>query len=158
LATLALPAPGASAAEPEESAGAAREEEEREAILITDTRGSADAYFAIDPRHEPNATADSAALLKRIPGADVNDNGPLSGQVQYRGMFGTRMNVRVGGAFIVPGGPNWMDTPLHYAPRPLIQNLEVERGIASRDAWVGVTHLRDSPAFRSARAILEEER
>jgi iron complex outermembrane receptor protein len=130
-ATLALPAPGASAAEPEESAGAAREEEEREAILITDTRGSADAYFAIDPRHEPNATADSAALLKRIPGADVNDNGPLSGQVQYRGMFGTRMNVRVGGAFIVPGGPNWMDTPLHYAPRPLIQNLEVERGIAS---------------------------
>ena len=128
---LALPALAAPAAESEEATGALEEEDGREAILITETRSSNDAYFAIDPRHEANAAVDSAALLKRIPGADVNDNGPLSGQVQYRGMYGTRMNVLIDGAFIVPDCPNWMDTPLHYAPRPLLERLEVERGIAS---------------------------
>jgi iron complex outermembrane receptor protein len=126
LLTSAAPAAGR-----EETPGAAEEEDSREAIVITETRTSDDAYFEIDPRREANAAVDSAALLKRIPGADVSDNGPLSGQVQYRGMFGSRMNVRVDGVFIDPGGPNWMDTPLHYAPRPLLRSLEVERGIAS---------------------------
>ena len=131
LVSLALPALAAPDDAREEAAGAVEEEDTREAIVITERRTSNDARYEIDPRLEPDSAVDSAALLKRIPGADVNDNGPLSGQVQYRGMFGARVGVRVDGVHIDPGGPNWMDTPLHYAPRPLLQSLEVTRGIAS---------------------------
>lgn len=73
---------------------------------------------------------DTAAVLRAAPGAAVNWNGPLAGQVQYRGLFGPRMNVLVDGMYMNPGGPNWMDPPLHYLPRPLLDELELERGIA----------------------------
>ena len=34
---------------------------------------------------------DTAALLTRAPGANVNGNGPLTGIPQYRGMYGARI-------------------------------------------------------------------
>jgi len=36
---------------------------------------------------------DAAALLKRVPGVNVNSNGPLSGIAQYRGLFYSRGGV-----------------------------------------------------------------
>lgn len=131
---LALVAAAASVGAREESAEGIGDEGAQEAILITEKRASDASRHAVDPSRAPPSVVDSAALLKLIPGADVNDNGPLSGQVQYRGMFGVRMNVRVDGMHIDPGGPNWMDPPLHYAPRPLLESLEVDRGIASVDS------------------------
>ena len=77
---LALPALSAPADGSGKTAGAAEEEDGREAIVITDTRTSDDAHYEIDPRRQANAAVDSADLLKRIPGADVVDNGPLSGR------------------------------------------------------------------------------
>ncbi|NNL67234.1 MAG: TonB-dependent receptor [Myxococcales bacterium] len=74
---------------------------------------------------------DTADVLRAAPGAEVNSNGPLTGQVQYRGMYGPRMNVLVDGAAINPGGPNWMDPPLHYIARPVLDTIELERGISS---------------------------
>jgi iron complex outermembrane receptor protein len=75
-------------------------------------------------------TADSASLVRRVPGAALNYNGPLAGQIQYRGLYGAVNNVLVDGMHINPGGPNWMDTPLHYLPRPELDTLTVQRGIS----------------------------
>jgi len=79
----------------------------------------------------PGTAADTARHMDRAPGGSVANNGPVSGQVQYRGLFGPRMNVRIDGMGMTPGGPNWMDPPLHYLPAGQIESLEVERGIAS---------------------------
>ncbi len=76
-------------------------------------------------------TPDSAQLLKRAVGANVVSNGPLSGMAQYRGMSRMRVSSRINGQVISPGGPNWMDPPLSYAPAAHLESLEVHRGIAS---------------------------
>jgi iron complex outermembrane receptor protein len=73
---------------------------------------------------------DSAALLKKAVGANVVVNGPLTGIAQYRGMSRMRVASRINGAVISPGGPNWMDPPLSYAPAAYLESLEVHRGIA----------------------------
>ena len=73
---------------------------------------------------------DAAEILKSVPGANVNKNGPMTGIVQYRGMFGTRVNVQVNGLNVAPAGPNWMDPPLsHLAPAQL-ESISVIRGIS----------------------------
>lgn len=74
---------------------------------------------------------DSASLLKRAVGANVVANGPITGMAQYRGMSRMRISSRINGQFISPGGPNWMDPPLSYAPAAHLESLEVHRGITS---------------------------
>lgn len=74
--------------------------------------------------------ADSAQAVKATPGASVHGNGPLGGQIEYRGMTGPRVNTRVDNGTISPGCLNWMDPPLHYLPGVLLESLEMERGIA----------------------------
>lgn len=86
--------------------------------------------FEIDPMETNMARPTTAELLKQAPGGNVNFNGPLSGIVQYRGMFGTRINTRLDGMPMASGGPNWMDPPLHYAPMPLMDSLQVYRGVS----------------------------
>jgi len=85
----------------------------------------------LDPAAEPDAGPDAAALVARLPGAALIGNGQLSGQVQYRGLFGSRINVRIDGQRFASGGPNLMDPPLHYAPAPLLAAIEVDRGIGA---------------------------
>lgn len=80
----------------------------------------------------------TSELMSKVPGGSFNDNGPISGQTQYRGMFGTRMNVRVDGMYINSGGPNWMDPPLHYLPKTLLESMEVSRGIAPVSSGTGI--------------------
>jgi iron complex outermembrane receptor protein len=89
-----------------------------------------DIRFTTDPSRSLLSRPGTAELLKRTPGANVNFNGPLTGITQYRGMFGNRMNVLVDGLHINSGGPNSMDPPLHYMPRPRVEGLEIFRGIA----------------------------
>ncbi len=105
-----------------------------EEILIKgqDT-GAADLFVVTPDRATPNAP-DTTEMMQLVPGGGVVNNGPLSGQVQYRGMFGSRVGVRIDGMYISPGGPNWMDAPLHYAPRMLLESLTVARGVASVSA------------------------
>ena len=78
----------------------------------------------------PTASSDSAEILKSIPGANSNGNGPITGIAQYRGMYGDRISVKIDNAPTLTGGPNAMDTPLSYAPSGLLQELVVYRGIA----------------------------
>ena len=87
-----------------------------------------DSILADQPRR---GHTDAARLLALLPGASLNDNGALSGQIQYRGMTGPRMDVRVDGMRIPAGGPNWMDPPMHYAPIALLESVTLKRGIAS---------------------------
>ncbi len=74
---------------------------------------------------------DSAAILKKVVGANVINNGPLTGIAQYRGMSRFRVSTQINGATISAGGPNWMDPPLSYAPAAHLESIEVYRGIAS---------------------------
>lgn len=73
---------------------------------------------------------DTASLLKRVPGANVNRNGPLTGIASYRGMFGSRINISIDGANMKEVGPNSMDPPLSHIPAPLTGKLTVHRGIS----------------------------
>lgn len=77
------------------------------------------------------APADTAQLLRKMPGANINKNGELTGIAQYRGMYGDRIRVSVNGAQISGAGPNAMDAPLHYAPVAILESLTINRGIAS---------------------------
>lgn len=89
---------------------------------------------------EPSALAgpDPTALLARIPGGARVGNGALSGQAQYRGLFGHRLNLRVDGQRFASGGPNLMDPPFHYAPTTLVAALEVDRGVSPVRAGPGL--------------------
>lgn len=84
----------------------------------------------IKPSEQTYTPTDTAEVLKTVPGANVNKNGPMTGIAQYRGMYGTRVNVQVDGLNIAPAGPNWMDPPLsHLAPAQL-ESISVIRGIS----------------------------
>ena len=78
----------------------------------------------------PTANSDSSEILKSIPGANSNGNGPITGIAQYRGMYGDRISIKIDNAPTLTGGPNAMDTPLSYAPSGLLSELIVYRGIA----------------------------
>lgn len=95
-------------------------------------------HVTITTDDQGRTAPDTARLLTVVPGAAYNDNGPLSGQVQYRGMFGPRMNVLVDGMYINSGGPNWMDPPLHYVPATLLGEVELTRGIGSVSSGPGI--------------------
>ncbi len=87
----------------------------------------------------PAIAPDAAGVVARLPGAALINNGGLSGQVQYRGLFGPRVSIRVDGQAFASGGPNLMDPPLHYAPAPLLERLEVTRGPAPVSAGPALT-------------------
>ncbi|WP_353222162.1 TonB-dependent receptor plug domain-containing protein [Salinisphaera hydrothermalis] len=78
-----------------------------------------------------SSIVDTAAAMTDVPGGALIDNGGLSGQVQFRGLTGYRNQITIDGMGVAPGGPNWMDPPLHYAPAALVESLTVTRGIPS---------------------------
>ncbi len=98
-------------------------------IVVTGVRTDT-AIQAVRPEGVAAVAPDSAGLVARLPGAALIDNGGLSGQVQYRGLFGDRVLIRINGQRFQGGGPNAMDPPLHYAPMPLVASVEVDRGIS----------------------------
>ena len=74
-------------------------------------------------------TLDASDLLKRVPGGNVNRNGPLTGIAQYRGLYGDRVAVSVDGMALKNAGPNAMDSRMSAIPSALIQSLKVYRGV-----------------------------
>lgn len=75
-------------------------------------------------------TLDTSELLKRVPGANVNRNGPLTNLPQYRGLYGNQINVSVDGVNLKEVGPNSMDTSLSNLPKAVVNSVKVYRGIA----------------------------
>jgi len=76
------------------------------------------------------ATPDTGDLVKRLPGANINSNGPLTSIAQYRGLFSDRVNVLVDGVRLNQAGPNRMDSPLSYLPSTRVDSVALYRGIA----------------------------
>lgn len=103
-----------------------------DALKITITNGirSTSEASVINPLDTNLAGPSTATLLKQSPGANVNYNGPLTGIIQYRGMYDDRINTQLDGVEIAPACPNHMDPPLHYAAKPLVESIEIYRGIA----------------------------
>lgn len=113
------------------ASGAARAEGPLVDILIVDGKRTETALADSEtPGLAPQSGPDVVQLLNRTPGGARIGNGPLSGQAQYRGLFGARLNVRVDGQRFASGGPNLMDPPLHYAPPPLVAALRIDRGVS----------------------------
>lgn len=81
-------------------------------------------------RPENRASSDTGDLVRDLPGAELNRNGPLTGHVQYRGMYADRVNVLVDGMKMHQAGPNSMDSPLSYIPASDVEELTLHRGIA----------------------------
>ena len=79
------------------------------------------------------SSSDSADILKSIPGANSNGNGPITGIAQYRGMYGERISVKIDHAPTLTGGPNAMDTPLSYAPSGLLNDCLLYTSPSPRD-------------------------
>jgi iron complex outermembrane receptor protein len=61
------------------------------------------------------SSPDLRSQLSQLPGVSVNGNGLVSGIVQYRGLFGDRLKVKIDGIEIAGAGPNAMDSPLSHA-------------------------------------------
>lgn len=98
---------------------------------------------------------DAAALLKKVPGANVNSNGPLTGIAQYRGLFGDRVNVSSDGATYKSACANAMDAPLSHVPTSLTESLSIQRGIASVSS--GIETMGGSITQRSRRGEFAED-
>lgn len=74
---------------------------------------------------------DPGELVKALPGANINRNGPLTPIVQYRGLYGDRIAITIDGIGVIGTGPNAMDSPLSYVPMILLDSIKQQRGIAS---------------------------
>jgi len=103
---------------------------EHEQLPTIVVEGSAMRSGTFGTAPDSSGLKDTASLLKRVPGANVNRNGPLTGIASYRGMFGNRINISIDGANMKEVGPNSMDPPLSHIPAPLTGKLTVHRGIA----------------------------
>ncbi|MBE5074738.1 TonB-dependent receptor [Erythrobacteraceae bacterium E2-1 Yellow Sea] len=99
-------------------------------IIVTAKRANPVTSTAIDTPQEIALPADAASIAARAPGGALVGNGPVSGQISYRGLSGERVLGRVNGQRFASGGPNAMDPPMHYAPAVLVQQIELARGVA----------------------------
>ena len=111
-----------------EQDGASRDVDtaEVEEIVVRERQLAIDSA-SISVKLEP--ALDTAEVLRRLPGADANRNGPLTGIAQYRGMYGDRVAVSIDGLGVISGGPNAMDAPLSYVSPMITEQLILERGV-----------------------------
>ncbi len=99
-------------------------------IVVTGQRENTTHHSSLHAEDVPQVSADTARMISRLPGAALNSNGSLSGQVQYRGASGFRVGTKINQQSFHSGGPNLMDPPMHYAPPVLVDTIQVYRGTA----------------------------
>lgn len=102
----------------------------KDVVIVTAVQQEAATTATARPDEQPVEGPDVTQLLSRVPGAARVGNGALSGQAQYRGVFGDRLNLRVDGQSFASGGPNLMDPTFHYAPTTLVAELVIDRGVS----------------------------
>lgn len=110
----------------------------QDVIIVTGTRINTAAQTTVTPDAAPLQGGDITYLTARTPGGARIGNGELSGQMQYRGLFGERLNLRVDGQRFASGGPNLMDPVFHYAPAPLVAAVVIDRGVSPVSAGPGL--------------------
>ncbi len=99
-------------------------------IIVTAVQSDLSTEAKLLPEMAPLQGGDITYLTARTPGGARIANGELSGQMQYRGLFGERLNLRVDGQSFASGGPNLMDPVYHYAPAPLVSSVIIDRGVS----------------------------
>lgn len=102
----------------------------QDVIIVTGQKSDTATETGIKPDAAPLQGGDVTYLTARTPGGARIGNGELSGQMQYRGLFGERLNLRVDGQRFASGGPNLMDPVFHYAPSPLVAQVIIDRGVS----------------------------
>ena len=102
----------------------------QDVIVVSGSRIDTDGAITVIPDAAPFQGGDVTYLTARTPGGARVGNGELSGQMQYRGLFGERLNLRVDGQRFASGGPNLMDPVFHYAPAPLVAAVVIDRGVS----------------------------
>ncbi|MCF6320060.1 MAG: TonB-dependent receptor, partial [Proteobacteria bacterium] len=73
---------------------------------------------------------DTPDVLKKMAGANVNRNGPLSGLAQYRGLSGARVNVQINGSNMQESCSNSMDAAMSHVPASMVDAVILKRGVA----------------------------
>lgn len=121
---------------------------------IIEVKGRPQENFSVADPSTSIPQIDASDLLKKLPGAAVNGNGPLSGIAQYRGLFGDRVNTQINGVSLAGAGPNAMDTPLSYASLILTEGVSMTRGIAPVSA--GIDTLGGSIEVIESKASFDE--
>lgn len=107
-------------------------------IIVSESRNTNQTKLRITTDSAPVRGNDITHLSARTPGGARIGNGAVSGQMQYRGLFGERLNLRVDGQHFSSGGPNLMDPVFHYAPAPLVEAVIIDRGITPVSAGPGL--------------------
>ena len=107
-------------------------------IIVTGSRAETATELNVTPEAAPFEGGDITYLASRTPGGSRIANGEVSGQMQYRGLFGERLNLRVDGQRFASGGPNLMDPVFHYAPAPLVASVAIDRGVSPVSAGPGL--------------------
>ncbi|WP_291069482.1 hypothetical protein [Hyphomonas sp.] len=110
----------------------------QDVIIVTAPRIDTPTERRVTPEAAPLQGGDVTYLTARTPGGARVGNGELSGQMQYRGLFGERLNLRVDGQRFASGGPNLMDPVFHYAPAPLVAAILIDRGVSPVSAGPGL--------------------
>ena len=110
----------------------------QDVIIVTGSRVDTATELSVSPDAAPMQGGDITYLSARTPGGARIANGELSGQMQYRGLFGERLNLRVDGQRFASGGPNLMDPVFHYAPAPLVAAVVIDRGVSPVSAGPGL--------------------
>jgi hypothetical protein len=86
----------------------------------------------------------------------VNVNGTLAGVAQYRGMFGSRVNVLVDGMDIANACSSNMDAPLHYSDADLLRSSYTGNwggtDLLASLFFTDIEHLMNNYELRSALA------
>ena len=83
-----------------------------------------------------NTDADFGDQIEKLTGVSITRNGPVTGLIQYRGLYGDRVGITIDGVDIAGAGPNAMDSPLsHVLPEPGLQAV-LYRGIVPVSAGV----------------------
>lgn len=95
-----------------------------------------DAALTIAQAQANPTSPDVSRWLYSVPGANVNNNGALSGIAQYRGHYGARIATNVNGITMAGAGPNAMDTPLSYSPTIMLDSMQVYRTLAPVSAGI----------------------
>jgi len=99
-------------------------------VTVTGEIIEEDNSYQLDTEEVAGIAPDAATLLHKVPGANINRNGALTGIAQYRGLFGDRVNIKVNGITVQEGCSNSMDPPLSFIPGTQLDDIEVIRGIA----------------------------
>ena len=83
-----------------------------------------------------NTEADYGDQLSVLPGVTISRNGPVTGLIQYRGLYGDRVGITIDGVDIAGAGPNAMDSPLSHVLPELGLHAVLYRGIVPVSAGV----------------------